>query len=58
MCLRHVSENGVLYGLGTMLTGSAHSLTVLYLTYGLIGGVGLGLGYIVPVAVLVRWFSA
>jgi OFA family oxalate/formate antiporter-like MFS transporter len=46
----------VLYGLGTMLTGSAHSLTALYLTYGVIGGAGLGLGYIVPIAALVRWF--
>jgi OFA family oxalate/formate antiporter-like MFS transporter len=48
--------SAVLYGLGTMLTGSAHSLTALYLTYGVIGGVGLGLGYIVPIATLVRWF--
>jgi OFA family oxalate/formate antiporter-like MFS transporter len=46
----------VLYGLGTMLTGSAHSLTALYLTYGVIGGAGLGLGYIVPIATLVKWF--
>jgi OFA family oxalate/formate antiporter-like MFS transporter len=46
----------VLYGLGTMLTGSAHSLTELYLTYGVIGGVGLGLGYIVPISALVKWF--
>jgi MFS transporter, OFA family, oxalate/formate antiporter len=28
----------------------------LYLSYGLIGGIGLGFGYIVPVAVLVKWF--
>src|SRR5271163_1832096 len=48
--------SAILYGLGTMLTGSAHSLTALYLTYGMIGGAGLGLGYIVPIAVLVRWF--
>jgi MFS transporter, OFA family, oxalate/formate antiporter len=48
--------SAILYGLGTVLTGSAHSLTALYLTYGVIGGAGLGLGYIVPIAVLVRWF--
>jgi len=29
---------------------------MLYLTYGVIGGAGLGLGYIVPIATLVRWF--
>jgi MFS transporter, OFA family, oxalate/formate antiporter len=46
----------ILYGLGTMLTGTAHSLSTLYLTYGVIGGAGLGLGYIVPIATLVRWF--
>jgi OFA family oxalate/formate antiporter-like MFS transporter len=28
----------------------------LYCSYGLIAGVGLGLGYIVPVATLVKWF--
>jgi MFS transporter, OFA family, oxalate/formate antiporter len=46
----------VLYGLGTALAGTSHSLAMLYLTYGVIGGTGLGLGYIVPVATLVRWF--
>src|SRR5260370_28380140 len=46
----------VLYGLGTALAGTSHSLTMLYLTYGVIGGAGLGLGYIVPLATLVRWF--
>lgn len=35
---------------------SAHRLWWLYLTYGIIGGTGLGFGYIVPVAVLVKWF--
>jgi OFA family oxalate/formate antiporter-like MFS transporter len=28
----------------------------LYLSYGLMAGIGLGLGYIVPVATLVKWF--
>src|SRR5258708_26524436 len=46
----------VLYGLGTALAGTSHTLTMLYLTYGVIGGAGLGLGYIVPVATLVKWF--
>ena len=48
---------GVLYGLGVFLASfSAHKLWWLYLSYGLIGGIGLGLGYIVPVTVLVKWF--
>jgi len=48
---------GVLYGLGVFLASfSNHGLIVLYLTYGLLGGAGLGLGYIVPIATLVKWF--
>lgn len=48
---------GVLYGLGVFLASfSANKLWWLYLSYGVIGGVGLGFGYIVPVAVLVKWF--
>ncbi|OLD56756.1 MAG: MFS transporter [Acidobacteria bacterium 13_1_40CM_2_56_5] len=46
----------ILYGLGTALAGLSHSLPSLYLTYGVIGGAGLGLGYIVPVATLIGWF--
>jgi MFS transporter, OFA family, oxalate/formate antiporter len=47
---------GVLYGLGVFLASFSHNLWWLYLSYGFIGGIGLGLGYIVPVAVLVKWF--
>jgi MFS transporter, OFA family, oxalate/formate antiporter len=47
---------GALYGLGVFLASFSHNLSWLYLSYGLIGGIGLGLGYIVPVAVLVKWF--
>ena len=46
----------MLYGSGTALAGLSHNLTMLYLTYGVIAGAGLGLGYIVPIATLVRWF--
>ena len=48
---------GVLYGLGVFLASFAdNSLTLLYLTYGFIAGAGIGLGYIVPVATLIKWF--
>ena len=48
---------GFLYGLGVFLASfSADKLWWLYLSYGLIGGIGLGFGYIVPVSVLVKWF--
>jgi OFA family oxalate/formate antiporter-like MFS transporter len=48
---------GVLYGIGVFLASFAdHRLWWLYVSYGLVGGIGLGFGYIVPVAVLVKWF--
>lgn len=50
---------GVIYGLSYILAGlaaGAHSLTGMYLTYGVMGGIGMGMGYITPVATLVKWF--
>ena len=48
---------GFLYGTGVFLASfSDHKLWWLYLTYGVIGGIGVGFSYIVPVAVLVKWF--
>jgi OFA family oxalate/formate antiporter-like MFS transporter len=48
---------GVLYGAGLYLAGYADGdLRLLYLSYGVIAGFGIGLGYIVPIATLVKWF--
>jgi OFA family oxalate/formate antiporter-like MFS transporter len=48
---------GFLYGLGVFLASfSANKLWWLYLSYGVIGGIGVGFAYIVPIAVLVKWF--
>lgn len=47
------------YGLGMIGTGLAiylKSLWLLYVFYGAIGGIGLGIGYITPVSTLVKWF--
>jgi MFS family permease len=33
-----------------------HQLWIVYLGYGVLGGVGLGLGYISPVSTLIKWF--
>src|ERR1700761_867328 len=33
-----------------------HNLWIVYLGYGLIGGIGLGIGYISPVSTLIKWF--
>ncbi|MBT8145344.1 MAG: OFA family MFS transporter [Gammaproteobacteria bacterium] len=44
---------GYLVGALGILT---HQLWLLYLGYGVIGGCGLGLGYVSPVSTLIRWF--
>jgi MFS family permease len=33
-----------------------HNLWVIYIGYGVIGGIALGIGYISPVSTLIRWF--
>jgi len=49
----------ILFSIGLFGSGLAvqmESLILYYLTYGVIGGIGLGLGYISPVSTLVKWF--
>ncbi len=49
----------ILFGLGTVLAGVADHLAskwLLWAGYGVIGGIGNGLGYVTPIAVLVRWY--
>ncbi len=48
---------GILYGLGVLLAAfAAPNIFILYLTFGIIGGIGIGLGYIVALAMLIKWF--
>jgi OFA family oxalate/formate antiporter-like MFS transporter len=50
---------GVIYGIGVILASFAHDrsqLWLLVLGYGVISGFGLGLAYIVPIAMLQKWF--
>ena len=47
---------GVLTGLGWLLASFATSVPMLYILYGIIGGIGVGIAYGVPVAVAARWF--
>lgn len=47
------------FAVGMAMAGYAvqiESLWLLYLGYGVFGGIGLGIGYITPVSTLVKWF--
>jgi MFS transporter, OFA family, oxalate/formate antiporter len=49
----------LLYGLGYLLAALAlwlKALPLLWVGYGVIGGIGLGLGYVTPVATAAKWF--
>ncbi len=47
------------YGAGYLLAAMAlhmRSLPLLWIGYGVVGGIGLGLGYVTPVATAAKWF--
>lgn len=47
---------GILLGLGCLLASRADSLMLLYLSYGVIAGSGVGFAYVTPIATIVKWF--
>jgi OFA family oxalate/formate antiporter-like MFS transporter len=50
---------GVIYGVSYLLAGyfaAERSLAGLYFSYGFLGGIGMGMGYITPVATITKWF--
>ncbi len=54
-----VLVGGVIYSVGVMSASFVETpdqLWLLVLTYGVVAGIGLGAGYIVPIAMLVKWF--
>ena len=56
---RLAMAGGALFGLGWLLGALALSLgspTLLFLGYGVVGGCGLGLAYVTPVATVAKWF--
>jgi OFA family oxalate/formate antiporter-like MFS transporter len=57
---RIVTTTGVvLWGLGNLLAGiglSAYGAPWMYATYGILGGLGIGMAYITPVATVTKWF--
>jgi MFS family permease len=51
--------SAVCFSGGFMVSAAAihlHQLWLLYLGYGVLGGCGLGIGYISPVSTLIKWF--
>ncbi len=53
------TTGAILWGCGWLigaLAMSMSSLVLLYIGFGVIGGLGLGLGYVTPVATAAKWF--
>ena len=50
--------SGVVLGLGYILAGifGAEHFTTTFIFVGIVGGAGIGLGYVVPIAVGIKWF--
>lgn len=53
---KFVFLGGLLFGSGMFLTGFASSIPVLYLTYGILLGLGIGSAYGAATSVAVKWF--
>jgi OFA family oxalate/formate antiporter-like MFS transporter len=51
-----ISAGALLSGASWMLASHASTLTELYLSYGLLGGIGTGIVYIGVVSLMVKWF--
>lgn len=51
-----ISIGAALAGLSWILAASANSLLTLYLTYGVLGGIGTGIIYVGVIGLMVRWF--
>ncbi|MGT2800946.1 L-lactate MFS transporter [Streptococcus marmotae] len=53
---KFVFLGGILFGLGMFATGFATSLPILYMTYGLVLGLGIGAAYGASTSVATKWF--
>lgn len=47
---------GLVLGLGNILASQATRLELIYATYGILGGIGIGLAYVCPLAACIKWF--
>ena len=56
---RAMFTSGLCFGAGFVVSAvgvNLHQLWLVFLGYGVLGGCGLGLGYISPVSTLIKWF--
>jgi len=56
---RAMFTSALCFSVGFLLSAAgvyAHEIWIIYLGYGVLGGIGLGLGYISPVSTLIKWF--
>ncbi len=51
-----LAAGGLLVGAGWISAGASRSLAGIALSYGMLGGIGVGMGYSVPLAVVSGWF--
>lgn len=51
-----IMAGGILTGLGWVLASFSTSVIMLYILYGVVGGLGVGIAYGAPVAAAARWF--
>lgn len=57
---KSVGVSAALFGTGLLGCGLSlqhQSVVGLYISYGLVGGIGLGMGYVPPVTTLLKWFA-
>lgn len=47
---------GLFYGMGMIFSAFATQLWMLYITYGVIAGIGVGFAYVSPLSTCVKWF--
>lgn len=47
---------GLVLGLGNILASQAGQLELVYATYGVLGGIGIGLAYVCPITACIKWF--
>lgn len=51
-----IAIGGLVLGIGWLLSGFTQNIELITITYGILGGGGVGIVYGVPIAVISRWF--